>query len=118
VFTTAAGVPRYYRASDDLEDPAWVGTSIDQLTEAATRRRLMFDPELTVGAVFHMSRSLTPEGRMGVTAIGASQRQADRIYARVVGLLDELARHRRSPVRIGPGWSRRRFGEQRSKGKI
>jgi hypothetical protein len=89
-FTTPSGARRHYRASDDLENPAWTGTTIDQLTEAAASRRLLYDPALQFGAVFHMGRSLATEGRVGVTAIGASQRHADRIYAGVVGLLDEL----------------------------
>jgi hypothetical protein len=95
-FTIPSGDRRHYRASDDLEDPAWAGTSIDQLTEAAARQRLLYDPALKLGAVFHMGRSLAREGRIGVTAIGASRRHADRIYAGVVGLLNELGRRQRT----------------------
>jgi hypothetical protein len=118
-FTTASGGCRHYRATDDLENPAWSGTSIDQVTEAAARQRLRFDPDLEVGAVFHMGRSLAPEGRMGVTAVGASQREADRIYARVVGLLDGLARGERiSPIRAEPASTLRRLRGPASEGAI
>jgi hypothetical protein len=99
-FTTPSGDRRHYRGSDDLEDPAWAGTSVDQLTDAAARQRLLYDPELKLGAVFHMGRSLAPEGRIGVTAIGASQRHADRIYAGVVALLNELGRCERTAPRL------------------
>jgi putative glutamine amidotransferase len=95
-FTTASGARRFYHASDDLENRAWTGTNIDRVNEAAAQRRLLYDPAREAGAVFHMGRSLASEGRVGVTAIGASRRQTERIFAGVVGLLNELADRERA----------------------
>lgn len=90
-FTTAAGEERCYRASDDLEDPAWVGIEPERLLAAAARTGLRYDPARRAGTVFHLLRSLPGEGHVGMTAIGATPADAEALYERSTALLGELA---------------------------
>jgi hypothetical protein len=90
-FTTAAGEERCYRASDDLEDPAWVGIDPERLLAEAARAGLRYDPGRRVGTVFHLLRSLPGEGHVGMTAIGATPAEADALYDRATALLGALA---------------------------
>ncbi|HLM50003.1 MAG TPA: peptide ligase PGM1-related protein [Solirubrobacteraceae bacterium] len=99
VFRTAAGEERCYRASDDLEDPAWVGLRFDELHAAAVLAGVGWDPAAQTGTVFHMMRSLPTEGRIGATSIGLSPEHADALYERTVALLHRLAA--RQPTVLG-----------------
>jgi hypothetical protein len=42
--------------------------------------------------VFHMMSALAEHGRVGLTAIGESDDQADELYQRTISVLDDEAR--------------------------
>lgn len=63
------------------------------------RRHLLFDPWTASGPVFHMIGALSEYGRVGVTCIGDSRHEAERIYERVVEALDAEG----GEAGVGPG---------------
>ena len=50
-----------------------------------------FDQSRQTGVVFHMMSALSEHGRVGLTAIGESQEEADDLYERTVKVLDDEA---------------------------
>ena len=85
VFSSDTG-PKHYVATDHLESSALTRLTPDDAVDLAVRERL-WDPEAQEGVIFHMLSALPAAGRVGLTAIGGSAAQADRLYERAVALL-------------------------------
>ena len=98
-FTAPSGQAKCYFATDNLGDAAYRGIRVSDFLAASAAAGLDWDPHAQTGAVYHMLRSLRPQGRIGVTAIGDTPDQAHEIYLRVAQLLDELASSIREPPR-------------------
>lgn len=77
------GGPRCYRSGDAVRDPAWFGMDPARAIEAVARAGLGFDHVEGVGVVLHMLSALGLDGRVGVTAIGRTAEEADRLAAAV-----------------------------------
>jgi hypothetical protein len=90
-FIAPSGRPKCFVASDHLDSEAYRGLTPDDLFDIAVRHGLHFDQARQTGVVFHMISALAENGRVGLTAIGESDRQADDLYQRTVGVLDEEA---------------------------
>lgn len=88
MFRTARGTAKYYFATDNLRSESYRGLSPDDFMQIVARHDLLFDPWSACGPVFHMIGALSEYGRVGVTCIGDSRQQAERIYDRVVRSLD------------------------------
>ena len=88
-YMTAAGNERAYFATDALSDPSWRGLRAGELLAAAAD--LLYDPATQTGIVLYMLRSLEPEGRLAVVAIGEDAEDANRRYLALTALLDRLA---------------------------
>jgi len=67
-------------ATDHLESEELRALAIDDLFDIVARHGLHFDQSRQTGVVFHMISSLTEHGRIGVTAVGQSPKEAMRIY--------------------------------------
>jgi PGM1 C-terminal domain len=80
--------PKYYIASDNLQKPEYRGLLPDDLMDIIADRRLHFDRSTETGTVFHLIGCLSEFGKLGLTCIGDSQRQAEEIYNRVIEVLD------------------------------
>ena len=89
-FTTPQGQAKCYFATDNLGDAAYCGIRVGDFLAASAASGLDWNPHSQTGAVYHMLRSLQPQGRIGVTAIGNTPAQAHEIYLRVAQMLDEL----------------------------
>lgn len=90
LFLTGAGGEKHLVATDHLESPVLRGLSIDDLFDIVARHHLHFDQVRQTGVVFHMISCITELGRVGLTAIGDTPGQADRLYQRAQQvLLDE-----------------------------
>lgn len=85
--THADGLPRCYRSSDTVEDPAWVGLPPGRVIEAVAGAGLAFDHGTGTGVVLHMLSALERDGRFGVTAIARTPAEADEMYAAVPSAL-------------------------------
>jgi hypothetical protein len=96
LFLEPGGTPRYYRATDNLESPRYVGLLPEDLIEILTVNRLDFRWRTATGVLFHMIGAMSEHGKCGVVAIGGSPDEADLIYRRTVEILDH-------ETRFGPG---------------
>jgi pheganomycin biosynthesis PGM1-like protein len=92
LFITPAGCERYLVATDHLESPLLRGLSLDDLFDIVARHGLHYDQSRQTGVVFHMISCLTEHGRVGLTAVGDTEAQADAIYRRAERLLLDEAR--------------------------
>ena len=92
VFTAPSGRTKCFVASDHVESPSYRGFTPEDLFDIAVRHRLHFDQARQTGVVFHMMSALAEHGRVGLTAIGESDDQANELYERTVSVLDDEAR--------------------------
>ena len=91
VFTAPNGQEKHFVASDHVENPAYKDLTPDDLFDIVARRGLHFDHARQIGVVFHMMAALAEEGWIGMTAVGDSAADADRIYHEAIAVLDEEA---------------------------
>ena len=85
------GTSRSYSATDNLVDPAWTGLSPEVVIRAVADAGLQFDHESGTGVVLHMLACLAIDGRFGLTAIGRTPEEADRMYSQVRPAVDAAA---------------------------
>jgi hypothetical protein len=91
VFTAPSGQEKHFVASDHVANPAYRDLTPDDLFDISARRGLHFDHARQTGVVFHMMAALAEEGWVGMTAVGDSAADADRIYREAIAVLDEEA---------------------------
>lgn len=87
-YRTATGRPCYYYASDNLQNPAYVGLTPDDLMEIAVDNDLHFDASAQEGVVFHLIGALSEYGKLGTLCIGDSRASAERFFHETVAVLD------------------------------
>lgn len=88
LFYTRRGQAKFYRASDNLQKPAYRGLLPSDLMDIIVSDRLHFNSIEGVGAAFHLMGCLSEYGKLGLTSIGNSPAQAEEIYHQVVASLD------------------------------
>jgi hypothetical protein len=81
VFRTPTGQPLAYRATDNLCDPRLRGLLPIDLIELVAEADLHFDPARQRGSIFHLLGCLSEHGKLGMTCIGRSGEEAERVYA-------------------------------------
>jgi hypothetical protein len=81
------GSRRCYSATDNLLDPAWRGRAESDVIEAVERAGLSFDTHRGVGTVLHMLNGLASSGLVGLTTIGRSAAQAQRLHDATVAAI-------------------------------
>ena len=91
VFVAPSGKRKCFVASDHVESPLYRGLTTDDLFDIVIRRGLHFNQSRQTGVVLHMMACLSERGRVGITAVGDSHEDADRIYASAVAALQEEA---------------------------
>ncbi|MEB3884190.1 peptide ligase PGM1-related protein [Lyngbya sp. CCY1209] len=84
--------PKYYIASDNLQKDCYRGLLPNDLMDIVADHHLHFDSCRETGTVFHLMGCLSQYGKLGLTCIGNSPREAQDIYDRVVAVLDEETR--------------------------
>jgi len=92
VFTAPGGQIKCFVASDHVESPQYRVFTPDDLFDILVRHGLHFDQSKQTGVVLHMMSALGECGRLGLTAVGNSHEEAEKIYSRAVTILDEEAR--------------------------
>ena len=90
-FLTAAGRPRCYYATDNLESENYRGLTPHDLIDIAATNGLHFNAASQEGVSFHLIGALSEFGKLGLVAIGGTQDRADALYRRVVETLDREA---------------------------
>jgi hypothetical protein len=74
------GTPRVYRSTDNLVDPSWHGLEPAAVIEGVRAAGLDWDRETRTGVVLHMLSGLAIDGRMGLTAVGRTDAEAERLF--------------------------------------
>ena len=91
IFTTAFGEQKCFVASDHQDSPLYRVFTPDDLFDIVARHGIHFDQTRQTGVVFHMMSALGELGRVGLTAVGNSAQEADALYAKAVGILEQEA---------------------------
>src|SRR5256886_915275 len=89
IFTAPNGQQKFFVASDHVESPRYRTLTPDDLFDIVVRHGLHFGQARQTGVVFHMMSALGELGRMGLTAVGNSHKEAKDIYTRTVAVLDQ-----------------------------
>lgn len=92
VFTTALGQQKCFVASDHQDSPLYRAFTPDDLFDIVARHGIHFDQTRQTGVVFHMMSALGEHGRLGLTAVANSAKEANDLYAKAVGVLEQEAR--------------------------
>ena len=93
-YRTATGRACHYYASDNLQNPAYVGLTPDDLIEIAVDNDLHFDAAAQQGVVFHLIGALSEYGKVGTVCIGDSRASAERFFHDTVAVLNRETRMR------------------------
>jgi hypothetical protein len=87
-FTPPSGRPKCFVATDHLESELYRGLLPQDVFDIMVRHGLHFNQTRQTGIVLHILTALSERGRLGLTAVGESQDEADEIYRRAVEVLD------------------------------
>jgi hypothetical protein len=88
-YHTPAGQPRYYYASDNLQDERYKGLTPEDLIDIAVYHDLHFHGATQQGVVFHLIGALSEFGKLGVLCIGDSPERAQELYRQTVEVLNK-----------------------------
>lgn len=88
LFYSRQGMPKYYIASDNVENPQYRGLMPDDLMDILARHHLNFQSTTETGTVFHLMGCLSEFGKVGLTSIGNSLEEAEAIYDQAIAILD------------------------------
>ncbi len=88
IFETPAKLHRYYFASDNLQNDAYIGLTPRDLIEIAMFHGLHFDGLTQKGVMFHMIGALSQFGKIGIVCIGETPDEAFSYYKKTVEVLD------------------------------
>jgi len=89
-FLTRTGRRRYYHATDNLTDPAFIGLQPDDLIDIAVTNGLHYDAATQQGVMFHLIGALPEFGKVGALCVGNSYKKAERWYRAVVDTLSRV----------------------------
>lgn len=89
LYRTPAGDTRFYVASDNLEDPHFIGLSPEDLIDISVCRDLHFHGAGQEGVVFHLIGALSEFGKLGAVCIGADPAAAQALFERTRRILRE-----------------------------
>jgi hypothetical protein len=90
-FAPPSGQPKCFVATDHLESELYRGLQPQDVFDIMVRHGLHFNQTRQTGVVLHMLTALSERGRLGLTAVGETQAEADEIYRRAVAVLDQEA---------------------------
>lgn len=88
LYLTSSGRPRYYYASDNVENPAYKGLTPDDLIDIAVHHDLHFHSANLQGVVFHLIGALSEFGKLGMVCIGDSPERAKDLYKETLDVLN------------------------------
>jgi len=90
-FVTPRGEAKYFVATDHLVSPAYRTLTHLDVFDLVARHLLHFDQARQTGVVLHMMNTIGERGLLGLTAVGNTPEDADRIYAATIAALDAEA---------------------------
>ena len=97
LFYSPTGMPKYYRATDNLHSDSYRGLLPEDVIDILTENRLHYSHGTDSGVLFHLIGAVSEFGKLGLTAIGNSREEADALYYKTLEVLDrETAYGRRA----------------------
>jgi len=88
LFLSQRDEPKYYIATDNLQNDHYKGLLPIDLMEILTSHRLSFNSSLETGSVFHLIGCLSEFGKLGLLSIGNSLPEAESLYNQAIHALD------------------------------
>ncbi len=104
LFYSQQGKPKYYVASDNLQQPQFRGLLPNDLMDIIAHHRLHFDTSTETGTVFHLMGCLSEFGKVGLTSIGNSLAEAQQIYRQVEEVLQRETQTGESQSALPISW--------------
>ncbi|MCB9679283.1 MAG: carboxylate-amine ligase [Alphaproteobacteria bacterium] len=95
LFYAPSGRPKYYFATDTLQEERYKGLRAEDLVDISVYHGLHFHGPSERGVVFHLIGALSEFGKLGVVSIGDNLQQARFLYKQTIQVLDE---------ETGPDW--------------
>ena len=89
LFMAPNGQAKFYTATDNLKSPAYRGLLPEDLFEIIWRHGIGFRHATGTGVLFYMIGALSQYGKLGVTCIGNSADEAQRLFEQTVRILDD-----------------------------
>ena len=87
LFVTKSGEPRFYTASDNLEEEIYKGLTPEDLIDISVENNLHFHGASQEGVVFHLIGALSEFGKLGVVCIGKTVERANELYQQTKDVL-------------------------------
>jgi hypothetical protein len=87
-FLTRGGRPCVYRASDNIEAPAYCGLTPEDVVDIAVENDLHFHHAEQSGVVFHLIGALSEFGKLGMVCVAETDAKAAELYDRTIAVLD------------------------------
>ncbi|CAM2068855.1 PGM1-C domain-containing protein [Sulfidibacter corallicola] len=100
LYLTPSGQPRYYYATDNLHDEAYIGLSPEDLIDISVCRRLHFHGATQQGVVFHLIGALSEFGKLGAVCIAENPSRAFQLYHHTVDTLQSEGRSQNMRVNV------------------
>jgi hypothetical protein len=88
LYHTPTGQPRFYYASDNLENPSYRGLTPDDLIDIAVLNDLHLHGAMQQGVVFHLLGALCEFGKLGVVCVADTVGRAQALYEETITILD------------------------------
>jgi PGM1 C-terminal domain len=88
IYQTANRQPRFYYASDNVQNDCYKGLIPQDLINIAMFHGLHFDGATQKGVMFHMIGALSQYGKMGMVCIGSSPEEANLYYSKTIAVLN------------------------------
>lgn len=89
LFYAPSGRPKYYFATDTLQEQRYRGLLPEDLVDIVVYHGLHFHGPTERGVVFHLIGALSEFGKLGLVAIGDNLTQAKFLYRRTLQVLDD-----------------------------
>lgn len=89
LYLTPTGQPRYYYATDNLQNPRYCGLTPDDLIDIAVDHNLHFHGATQKGVMFHLIGALSEFGKLGMVCVADSEAAAYALYQDTVATLDQ-----------------------------
>ena len=89
LYLTPRGEPQFYVATDSMRSAAYRGLLVEDLLDIAAVEGLHYQAWSESGVLFHFTGALSEHGKLGITAVGKTQGEAERWFERTREVLDQ-----------------------------
>jgi hypothetical protein len=89
LYLTPRGEPQFYVATDSMRSDAYRGLLVEDLLDIAAVEGLHYQAWSESGVLFHFTGALSEHGKLGITAVGKTQGEADRWFEQTRQVLDQ-----------------------------